>query len=359
MGRNDRGGDPRKGRLQHLRSFCQAAQLGSISRAAEQVGLSQPSVSLQIQALEQELKVSLFQRRGPRIALTPEGQALYKLAKPMVEAVDGLPALFQACRAGQETGWLNVAAGESTILYILPEPVRRFAGLYPGVELKLHNVTGREGLKQLRGDAVDFAFGSLLEVPADMVYEPTVSYETMLITPIDHPLTKLARVRIQDIARYPLILPPPQLTTWRLVDYAFQKYKLTYRVAARSRRLGGDQAVRRHRPGHRRGHGNLPHRPGAAGGDPAVEVLSEPHLRHRAPQGQAADRPRPEADGPVPGAHPRRPERPQRACCETPLNRGRAARVDGSADQCVGCCRAPVRRTATDLVNRLAFGHLE
>ena len=52
----------KRSRIQHLRSFCFAAQLGSISRAAEQVMLSQPAVSLQIQALEQELKTTLFQR---------------------------------------------------------------------------------------------------------------------------------------------------------------------------------------------------------------------------------------------------------------------------------------------------------
>ena len=79
-------------RLQRLRSFCYAAQTGSISRAAEQAMLSQPSVSLQIQALELEFKAKLFQRRGPKIQLTPDGQALYKLAWPLVEALDSLTA---------------------------------------------------------------------------------------------------------------------------------------------------------------------------------------------------------------------------------------------------------------------------
>ena len=124
MTRGGSNGDWRRGHLTSLRGFCHVAQLGSMTKAAELVDLSQPSISLQIQALERELKVTLFQRKGPRITLTPEGQALYKLAWPLIEALDGLPAAFQASRQGLETGRLNIAAGESTILYILPEPVR-------------------------------------------------------------------------------------------------------------------------------------------------------------------------------------------------------------------------------------------
>src|SRR5512147_470893 len=91
-------------RLRRLRSFCFAAQTGSISRAAELALLSQPSVSLQIQALELEFKAKLFQRRGPKIQLTPQGQALYKLAWPLVEALDSLPASFHASQSGMESG---------------------------------------------------------------------------------------------------------------------------------------------------------------------------------------------------------------------------------------------------------------
>jgi DNA-binding MarR family transcriptional regulator len=77
-------------RLQQLKGFCYAVQTGSISRAAERMFLSQPSVSLQIQALEKELNVTLFERRGPRIRLTPEGQTLYELSLPLLEGLDTL-----------------------------------------------------------------------------------------------------------------------------------------------------------------------------------------------------------------------------------------------------------------------------
>jgi DNA-binding transcriptional LysR family regulator len=237
------GSDGRRNRLQNLRSFCYTVQAGSISRAAERSSLSQPSVSLQIQALEQELKTTLFQRRGPKIKLTPEGQALYELAWPLVDAIDSLPGSFQSSRQGLETGRLNIAAGESTILYILPEVIKEYALAYPGIELKLQNVTGRDGLKMVRCDAVDLAVGSMIEVPDDILYHPAFSYDPFLITSLDHPLSGRPRATIKDVARYPLILPPRHLTTWRVVDDVFQKHHLNYRVALEA---GGWEVIKRY-----------------------------------------------------------------------------------------------------------------
>jgi DNA-binding transcriptional LysR family regulator len=237
------GPENRRNRLQNLRSFCYTVQAGSISKAAERSSLSQPSVSLQIQALEQELKTTLFQRRGPKIKLTPEGQTLYQLAWPLVDAIDSLPGSFQLSRQGLETGRLNIAAGESTILYILPGVIREYAQAYPGIELKLQNVTGRDGLKMLRNDVVDLAVGSMIEVPDDILYHPTFSYDPVLITSLGHPLSQKPKVTIKDVARYPLILPPQHLTTWRVVDYVFQKYHLNYRVALEA---GGWEVIKRY-----------------------------------------------------------------------------------------------------------------
>jgi DNA-binding transcriptional LysR family regulator len=232
-----------RGHLEKLRSFCLAAQTGSFSKAAELVALSQPSVSLQVQSLERGLKAVLFRRRGPKISLTPDGQALYDLAWPLVNALDSLRRTFQASRQGLAAGWLNIAAGESTILYLLPEFIKAYAACYPAVELKLHNVTGREGLRLLRSDAVDFAVGSMIEVPEDIVYHPLFTYDPMLIVPLGHPLARKTRVTVGDIAKYPLILPPAHLTTWRVVDFVFQQHSLTYRVALEA---GGWEVIKKY-----------------------------------------------------------------------------------------------------------------
>jgi len=100
-------------RLKPLRAFCQVARLGSVSRAAEALYLSQPAVTLQLQALERELGVRLLERSGRRLLPTREGEALYALARPLVEGIDGLGAAFHEQVRGLDAGELDVAAGSS------------------------------------------------------------------------------------------------------------------------------------------------------------------------------------------------------------------------------------------------------
>jgi DNA-binding transcriptional LysR family regulator len=230
-------------RLQQLRGFCYAAQAGSISKAAEKLFLSQPSVSLQVQALERELKTTLFERRGPKISLTPDGKTLYELAAPLVDEIDSLDDTFAARRGGIETGRLDIAAGESTTLYLLPQFVQQYAEAYPGIELKLHNVTGRDGLAMVRADEADFAVGSMIEVREDIEYQPMFTYDPMLIVAKNHPLAKRKRVSLKDVSPYPLILPPSHLTTWGVVDYAFGKHNLKYDVKMEA---GGWEVIKKY-----------------------------------------------------------------------------------------------------------------
>ncbi|MFP4063615.1 MAG: LysR family transcriptional regulator [Halochromatium sp.] len=230
-------------RLKQLRAFCHAARVGSVSGAAELVSLSQPTVSLQIQSLERELDTILFERRGPKIQLTPEGALLFELAQPLVQGVDGLQETFAAQCGRLDRGRLDIAAGESTILYILPEPIQRFADQYPGIELQLHNVTGRDGLAMVRADEVDLAVGSMLEVPDDIRYIPIVTYRPVLIAPLGHPLAEKPEVSLRDIAEHGLILPPRHLSTWRLVDLVFRQQGLSYQVRLEA---GGWEVIKKY-----------------------------------------------------------------------------------------------------------------
>ena len=229
--------------LKQLRAFCQAVRSGSITKAAERLFLSQPSITLQIQALERELNVTLFERRGPNLKLTPNGESLYALAGPLVDGMDALGENFAAHQGLLESGDLNIGAGESTILYILPETVRRFVAAYPGIKLRINNVTGRDGLKMLRADEIDFAVGSMLDMPNDLIYQQVVTYDPVLITPLDHPLAQLPNVTLEDISHYGMILPPSHLSTWRIVKYVFQQNNLTFLVTLEA---GGWEVIKKY-----------------------------------------------------------------------------------------------------------------
>lgn len=230
-------------RLKQMRAFCEVVRTGSMSLAAQKLFLSQPSITLQIQAMERELGVTVFERRGPVLKLTPNGETLYALAKPLVEGIDSLQESFASQHGKLDSGELNIGAGESTILYILPEAVRRFVSLYPGIQLKIHNETGRDGLKMLHADEIDFAVGSMLDVPDDITYQPVVTFDPALITPLDHPLAGQSSVTLAEISRYGLILPPRHLSTWRMVKYVFQQNNLTFTVTLEA---GGWEVIKKY-----------------------------------------------------------------------------------------------------------------
>ncbi|MBO9787933.1 LysR family transcriptional regulator [Xanthomonas phaseoli] len=230
-------------RLKPLRAFCQTVRLGSVSRAAEALYVSQPAVTLQLQALERDLGVPLFERSGRRMAPSREGQLLYDMAQPLVESLDGLEASFREKVRGLDAGELNIAANSSTILYLLPRIVANFRARHPDVRLTLHNAISADGTDLLREDAVDLAVGSMLDVPADLNYAPVYRFEQLLITQPDHPLAGKAEVALQDLSPYPLILPPRRQVTYRLVDLVFQQARVPYTVALE---VGGWEVIKQY-----------------------------------------------------------------------------------------------------------------
>lgn len=230
-------------RAKQLRAFCYAVKFGTVARAAEALFLSAPSVSLQLSALEKELGARLLERTRPRLALTREGQMLYDLARPLIEGMESLDQHFRTQRQGLDAGEVTIAAGASTIQYLLPVLVRDFRERYPEVRLQLANVTGKDGLALLRSDQVDFAFGSMLDVPHDLSYEPVQWFDPMLILPLDHPLAEKQDIVLEDLSPYGLILPPQRLTTYRLVDLVFQQRRVPYRVAIE---VGGWEVIKQY-----------------------------------------------------------------------------------------------------------------
>ena len=230
--------------LKQLRAFCAVSKSGKMTDAAEQLFLSQPAISLQIKALERELDTVLFERHGPKINMTREGQELYEMARPLVEGLDTLNARFNRQMKGDlDSGEVVIAAGESTIIYLLPRLVKHFRERYPNIHVQLRNVTGRDGLAMIRDDEVDLAIGSMLDVPSDISYKPVYSYEPALILPLDHELADRKRVHIEDIAPYGLILPPRRLTTWRMVDRVFQQHQVPFNVTLE---VGGWEVIKRY-----------------------------------------------------------------------------------------------------------------
>lgn len=233
-----------KGNLQkHLRAFVATARSGSVSTAAKQLFLSQPSISQQIRALEDELGQTLFERRGPKLHLTPAGEALFEMAQPIIRQLDSLPDDFSRRYGSLDHGTIRLAAGESTIMHLLPPLLMRFRRLHPGIAIDLQHVSGTEGLKRIRQNDVDFAVGSMVDAPDDIAYQPIYEFKPVLIAALDHPLARRRKINLQDISPYGLILPPKRRTSYQMIDLVFQRHGLPYRVTLE---IGGWEVIKRY-----------------------------------------------------------------------------------------------------------------
>ena len=98
-------------------------------------------------------------------------------------------------------------------------------------------------MEMLRSDKVDFAVGSMLEVPDDLTYEPFVAYSPVVITPLGHPLASLDKITLKDIGKYGLILPPRHLSTWHIVKMVFAQNNVNFQVTLEA---GGWEVIKRY-----------------------------------------------------------------------------------------------------------------
>ncbi len=162
--------------------------------------------------------------------MTRDGETLLELARPLVEGMDGLAEDFAQQRDSAVRGSLSIAAGGSTLQYILPPTIEKVLHEYPQIDLRLYNVTGKAGLALLRSGEVDLAVGPMLDTPPDILFYPLVTHRSTLITNLDHPLARRKRIGLRDIARYPLILPPRDQSTYRLVELVFAEHALPHEV---------------------------------------------------------------------------------------------------------------------------------
>lgn len=120
----------------------------SFSQAADDLYTSQPNVSRQIAKLESELGLSLFQRVGNKVALTDAGRLVEDYAQRTFELTDSLQRSLNELK-GLERGYLRLAAGSTSGLYILPRAIAGFQVQHPGLEISLHVANSQAALDQV------------------------------------------------------------------------------------------------------------------------------------------------------------------------------------------------------------------
>jgi DNA-binding transcriptional LysR family regulator len=192
--------------LRHLQYFLAVAEELSFTRAAERLHMAQPPLSTQIQALESELGVGLFDRSRRAITLTAAGRALIPEARRLLGDVDRVARIVR--HAGDGTvGRLAVGLVPSAANGALPEILRRYRRRCPGVELTLFELAPDDLVHQLHERRIDVAF-MFAPVADDSLSTARVSTEHLMVAlPRSHRLATAPVVDLRALAADPLILP--------------------------------------------------------------------------------------------------------------------------------------------------------
>jgi len=189
--------------IDQLRYFLKVAQRANYTRAAEELAVTQPTLSRSIQKLEDELGQPVFERKSRSVALTDAGRLLQSRA---IEALTLLDDTKAELTDDGQSGRLRVGAIPTIAPYFLPKILRQFATSFPKASVMIQENTTDNLLKSCRQGEVDLA---VLALPFDtkhLDYEVLFEEELLLVLPQDHALLTKKRITASDIQPYPFVL---------------------------------------------------------------------------------------------------------------------------------------------------------
>jgi DNA-binding transcriptional LysR family regulator len=193
---------------QQIIGFYHVARLGNFTRAAEATFRTQSALSQQVKSLEEELDCLLFERIGKRkLRLTPAGEEFLRFSEGILAKYDSLIQSLNELK-GIQKGTLKIAAPFTTLYHLFPEILKAYTQQFPNVQLTILDRPQQRVLELVKSGDVDLGFALESSTPRDHVLKRWVKVETVLMTPVGHPLSIEKRATLNEIVKYPLILPP-------------------------------------------------------------------------------------------------------------------------------------------------------
>jgi len=193
--------------LQQLRALCELAERGlNFSRTASALNTPQPAISRMIRSLEQELGTDLLVRRGKTmVCLSPEGEEAVARARQVMLEISNISRI-SAEKNNADRGEMTIATTHTQASYGLVSAIRKFKTLYPRVTLHMRNGAPAEIAQWVSMGRVDIGINARPQrLPANIVAIEAYRIDRCIIAPAGHPILKLRKPSIKDIARYPII----------------------------------------------------------------------------------------------------------------------------------------------------------
>ncbi len=194
--------------LRQLQVFEVIYRLGSFTRAAEELFLTQPTVSMQIKKLTEAIGLPLFEHVGRRVEPTEAGVELYEACRRVFESLSNFEMKVDDMK-GLKRGRLRLAV-VTTAKYMAPEMLGDFSKLYPGIELAL-KVTNRDSIIERMHNNVDdlYIMGQVPEGELDVQSYSFAPNPLVMLAPREHPLVKKKKISLEEIAKEPFIVREP------------------------------------------------------------------------------------------------------------------------------------------------------
>jgi LysR family cys regulon transcriptional activator len=219
-------------KLQQLRYLVEVARRGlNVSEAAQALHTSQPGISKQVRALEDELGVEVFVRQGKRLtALTEPGKAVIEIAERVLAETANLKRAG-AEFADEKLGTLTIATTHTQARYALPRAVAAFKRRYPGVRLLIHQGNPTQICEQVIAGEADLAIATeaIAERP-ELVSLPCHQWNRCVVVPPRHPLLKAKPLTLEALAAHPIVTYDFAFANRSLVQKAFEAKDLAPNV---------------------------------------------------------------------------------------------------------------------------------
>ena len=210
--------------LRQLQVFEMTARHLSHSRAAKELYLTQPAVSMQLKQLEQNIGLPLFEQTGKQLHLTEAGRELLHYSRSILQQVQELDAVFGEMK-GLEHGQLNIAV-VSTANYFMPQLLAKFIKQHPKINVSLSVANRDSVIRQLEENTADLAIMGLPPEGADTAAQPFMPNPLVVIAAPDHPLAKQKKIQPSQLADETFLLREMGSGTRGVAERFFAAHKL-------------------------------------------------------------------------------------------------------------------------------------
>lgn len=192
--------------IRHLWLFLAVAEDQNFSKAAKRLGMSQPPLTEQIQALEQSLRVQLFTRSRRGAQLTAAGAAILPAVRKFAEQLERLELAVHEAVAGQ-AGVLTIGAITSAMIDVLPPLIERFKQEHPLITVSVREIDSAEAIPALEAGDIDLAFARLEGNLGRHIQSVPLSEDQLAVAiPIDHPQAQSPVIELKTLADEALVM---------------------------------------------------------------------------------------------------------------------------------------------------------